>query len=213
MKIALEILGLSAAPASNGTYALILKEVDGDRKLPIVIGQPEAAAIGYELEGMKPSRPMTHDLLRSIIEAFDGRLTEVLIHDLRDGTFFASLVIEGASCDIDARPSDAIALALRLNAPIYILESLLEEAGFEIDEKDEDLDDIIAREKAREARKATQNSEFSLSESDNPDSFSDSNKTERDLLEQMQKAIDSENYEKAAKLRDRIEKIRKEEKE
>lgn len=198
MKVALEVLGLSATPTSTGAFALILKEVEGERRLPIVIGQPEAAAIGYELEGMKPTRPMTHDLLKTAIEALNGQVSEVLIHDLREGTFFASIIIDGANSDIDARPSDAIALAVRCNVPIYILESLMEEAGFEpeTEETDETFDPPLAAAK------------------NNMEQFKEQEQSGGSavvgLTEQLQKAISQENYEQAAKLRDQIEKLRKE---
>lgn len=205
MKVALEIVGLTPVPASNGAFALTLKEADGLRRLSIVIGQPEAAAIGYELEGMKPPRPMTHDLLKSIIDAMNGRLTEILIRDLHDGTFFASLSVEGADAEIDARPSDAIALAARCNAPIYILETLLAEAGYEPESYDDDDDDDNDR---------PDNENDDLIKKAAAAKFDDSSKktgsTIDDLLGRLQAAVTQENYEQAAKLRDQIEKLRKE---
>ncbi|MBL7975175.1 MAG: bifunctional nuclease family protein, partial [Candidatus Kapabacteria bacterium] len=101
-KIQLEILGLSASPASNGAYALILKETGGTRRLPIVIGAPEAQAIAVEMEGVKPPRPMTLDLLKNIIEQFGGTVSEVSIVDMKDSTFFAVIIIDGLSLEIDA---------------------------------------------------------------------------------------------------------------
>jgi bifunctional DNase/RNase len=199
MKVALEVFGLSAAPASSGAFALILKEVEGDRRLPIVIGQPEAAAIGYELEGMKPTRPMTHDLLKSAIEALNGQVSEVLIHDLREGTFFASIIIDGAASDVDARPSDAIALAVRCNVPIYILENLMDEAGYE--PGSEEIEDAFETPLA-----AAANSSEQFMEKEQPEGSS----LAAGLMEQLQKAILQENYEQAAKLRDQLEKLRKE---
>ncbi len=197
MKVALEVLGLSAMPTSAGAFTLILKEVEGERHLPIVIGQPEAAAIGYELEGMKPTRPMTHDLLKTAIEALNGQVIEVLIHDLRDETFFASIIIDGATTDIDARPSDAIALAVRCNVPIYILESLMDEAGRKPESEDTE-DNIDA------PLSAANNNKEHYKENAQPGSTAVVG-----LMEQLQKAISQENYEHAAKLRDQIEKLRK----
>ncbi|MFZ9815505.1 MAG: bifunctional nuclease family protein, partial [Candidatus Kapaibacteriota bacterium] len=143
-KVQVEVLGLSQSPTSNGSYALILKEVDGDRRLPIVIGAPEAGAIAYEIEGVHTSRPMTHDLIKSIIETFDSKVTEIFIHEMKDSTFYASLHFSGSDSVVDARPSDAIAIALRFDAPIYIASSLLDLAGFSLDELEttDDADDI-----------------------------------------------------------------------
>lgn len=194
-KVALEVLGLSATPQSNGAFALILKEAEGERRVPIIIGQPEATAIGYELEGMKPSRPMTHDLLKAIIEAMNGQLTEVLIHDLHDGTFFASIIIDGATADIDARPSDAIALAVRCKAPIYIYESLMDEAGFEAEDEPADEEINPTKEYSREARKNVIEAE--------------AQSPVTGLMEELNRAITAENYEQAARLRDEIEKLQK----
>ncbi|GAB1430937.1 bifunctional nuclease family protein [Ignavibacteria bacterium] len=202
MKVALEIVGLTPVPASNGAFALTLKEVDGLRRLSIVIGQPEAAAIGYELEGMKPPRPMTHDLLKSVIDAMNGQLTEILIRDLRDGTFFASLSIKGADGDIDARPSDAIALAARCNAPIYIMETLIDEAGYEPDDYNEDSDDDN-NDDNNDLIKKTAAAKLD-------DSSKKTGSTIDELLGRLQTAVAQENYEQAAKLRDQIEKLRKE---
>ena len=143
-KIQVEVLGLSQSPTSNGSYALILKEVDGDRRLPIVIGAPEAGAIAYEMEGVHTSRPMTHDLIKSIIETLDTKVTEIFIHEMKDSTFYASLHFFGIDSVVDARPSDAIAIALRFEAPMYIASSLLDLAGFSLEEyegKDDDEDD------------------------------------------------------------------------
>jgi len=139
-KIQLTVLGLSASPASNNAYALILKEVNGDRRLPIIIGAFEAQAIALEMENVVPPRPMTHDLLKTIIDSFGGFLTEVYINELKEGTFYARLIFEDQGVEIDARPSDAIALAVRCNAPIYVNSEILMETGIvpQVDEQDID---------------------------------------------------------------------------
>lgn len=208
-KIQLEILGLSASPASNGAYALILKESGGTRRLPIVIGAPEAQAIAVEMEGVKPPRPMTHDLLKNVIEQFGGAVSEVNIVDLRDSTFYATIIVDGLSAEIDARPSDAIALAVRFNAPIYISESILLEAGFfpdnqdaleegeeEGEEEDNDLLDILRDKKEKEKEEEPSEEEIS----------------KLSYFEQLKiklgKAISSEDYELAAKIRDEMQKIK-----
>ena len=137
----LVIMGISPSPTANNAYALILKESDGKRRLPIIIGAFEAQAIAIELEGVIPPRPMTHDLLKSLLEAFDITLTEVFINELRDGTFYAKLIFEEVNLEIDVRPSDAIALAVRCSAPIYVSADILDETGLYPpgDDNDDDL--------------------------------------------------------------------------
>ena len=113
-KIQVDILGLSTSPSSGGAYALILKEMNGNRRLPIIIGAFEAQSIALEMEGIKPPRPLTHDLMKNIIDTFGVSLQDVYINELRDGTFYAKITIEGVSDsqEVDSRPSDAIALAV-----------------------------------------------------------------------------------------------------
>lgn len=112
-KIQVDIIGISTSPSSNGAYALILQETHGNRRLPIVIGAFEAQAIALEMENIHPPRPMTHDLMKSTIEALGASLVEVTINDLNDGTFYAQLILDSTGVEIDSRPSDAIALAVR----------------------------------------------------------------------------------------------------
>lgn len=188
-KIQLSVLGLSASPASNNAYALILKEVEGNRRLPIIIGAFEAQAIALEMEKVTPPRPMTHDLLKSLIDSFGAFLSEVLINELKEGTFYAKLIFEDMGIEIDARPSDAIALAVRCNAPIYVSEDILEETGI-VPQSDEEAfpgakEDFTAEDE--QAQKP---------------------KTRIDHLQSMlEKAIKNEDYERAANLRDEIKKI------
>jgi len=123
-RIQVEIMGLSTSPSSGGAYALILKESSGQRRLPIIIGAFEAQSIALEMEGIKPPRPLTHDLMKNIIDTLGGELNDIFINELRDGTFYARLNFEGQ--EIDSRPSDAIALAVRLKAPIFVAETVME---------------------------------------------------------------------------------------
>jgi hypothetical protein len=203
-KIQVEVLGLSQSPTSNGSYALILKEVDGDRRLPIVIGAPEAGAIAYEMEGVHTSRPMTHDLIKSIIETFDTKVTEIFIHEMKDSTFYASLHFYGIESVVDARPSDAIAVALRFEAPIYIASSLLDLAGFSLEEyegKDDDDDDSDEPD-----IEETEEEEIDFFLKDGAQKKRQPSMSKKERLEsELEQAIKDEDYEKAAKLRDEIE--------
>ncbi len=206
-KIQLEILGLSASQASNGAYALILKESSGTRRLPIVIGANEAQAIAIELEGIKAQRPMTHDLMKNVIEQLGATVTEVCIVDLRDSTFYASIVVEGITIEIDARPSDAIALAVRFNAPIYVIEKILDEAGF-----DPEGDDAADSEEDGESEEQDLMQLFSLPKEEPAEETAASEEDISNLpkVKQLQillaRAIKSEDYERAAQLRDEIQK-------
>lgn len=186
-KIKMDILGLSTSPSSGGAYALILNEAEGKRRLPIIIGTFEAQAIALELEHIKPPRPMTHDLMKSIIDTFEADFTQVFINDLSEGTFFAKILykLNGKELEQDARPSDAIALAVRFDAPIFVDEKVLDEAG-------------IITESEGEEGELTGSGEESSREM-----------TKLEKLEQeLQTAIDTENYEKAARLRDEIQKLK-----
>lgn len=187
-KVQVDILGLSTSPSSAGAYALILKETNGKRKLPIIIGAFEAQSIALELEGMKPPRPLTHDLMRNIIDTFAVSLNEVCINELRDGTFYAKLTIEGLSetYEIDSRPSDAIALAVRYGAPIFVGEEVLNEAGVVSEDEDDSTEEPV-KEEATEIKKPISKLE--------------------QLQSSLKEAIEKEDYERAAKLRDDIRKL------
>ena len=186
-KIQVNILGLSTSPSSAGAYALILKEIDGNRRLPIIIGAFEAQSIALEMEGIKPPRPLTHDLLKNVIEAMDVTLQEVFIHELRDGTFFAKIAIETLTDlkEIDSRPSDAIALAIRFGVPVYVADSIMEEAGITLD-----------TEPTGEAPTSDMPAEIQRHQS----------RLEH-LQNELKEAVDKEEYEKAAKLRDQMRKL------
>lgn len=196
-KIQVDILGLSPTPApGGGGYALILKEIGGDRRLPIIIGSFEAQHIALELEGIKPPRPLTHDLIRNIIEQLGFSISYVYINELRDGTFFAKIKMDVGSVDeVDSRPSDAIALALKFAVPIYVNEDVMNEVAFvpDKDSEDEGIEEDLFKqpEVAAAQEKATDPYTRKM------------NKLQTDL----KTAIDSEDYEKAASLRDEIKKL------
>jgi bifunctional DNase/RNase len=196
-KIQVDILGLSNSQAGTNAYALILKETDGVRQLPIVIGAPEAQAIANELEGVRPQRPMTHDLLKNIIDALGASVREVVISNLQDGTFFANIIFEYSEIEIDARPSDAIALSVRCGVPIYVVESVLDEAGFRADEDEQDAEDVDESSASSEGVTARPDERTSKAA-----------KSPRQQLEdELAAAIDAEDYERAAQLRDELSKL------
>ena len=143
-KIKLDILGLSSSQSQSGSFALVLGEENGNRRLPIIIGMFEAQAIAIEIEKVVPNRPMTHDLFKSFAGAFNYSVEEILISDLKEGVFFSKIVCSDGirQVEIDARPSDAIAIGIRFDVPIFTYESILSEAGIVLnefnDEEDED---------------------------------------------------------------------------
>jgi uncharacterized protein len=189
-KVQVEIMGLAASPASGGAYALILKEVSGSRRLPIIIGAFEAQAIALEMEGIKPPRPLTHDLIKNIIDTLGVTLHDVMISELRDGTFYARLSLNSLSTEIDSRPSDAIALAVRYGVPIFVSELVMTEAAFVPEEEGEEESDIeqMLGKSGETGQKKT------------PPKM-----TRLEMLQkQLKEAIDREDYEAAAKIRDEI---------
>jgi bifunctional DNase/RNase len=195
-KIQVDILGLSPTPApGGGGYALILKEIGGERRLPIIIGSFEAQHIALELEGIKPPRPLTHDLLRNMIEQLGFSISHVYINELRDGTFFAKIKMDvGSMEEIDSRPSDAIALALKFSVPIYVSEDVMNEVAF-IPEKEEDDEG--------EEGSLFKTPETGASEEELDPYSRKMNKLQIDL----KAAIDNEDYEKAASIRDEIKRL------
>lgn len=207
-KIRLDILGLSSSQSQVGSFALVLGERDGNRRLPIIIGGFEAQAIALEIENIKPNRPMTHDLILSIAQGFDIGLQEVVISDLREGVFYSRLVMyqEGDMKEIDARPSDAIAIAVRYKAPIYTYEHILREAGIVI--KDADFPTGEEPEEEEETAQEPERDE-PRSEEMTPAQISNLTKGQliKKLTQQIEEAIAREDYEKAAKLRDEINKL------
>lgn len=194
-KVECEILGLSSSASTGSAYALLLKEVSGNRRLPIIIGQYEAQSIALELEGLRPPRPLTHDLLKIIIENLGAVVNEVIVSELKDNTFYAKIVLEVASLtnEIDARPSDAIALAVRMNAPIYVTDSVMDTASFlPSQEQPEFADD----------------SQESMDLPDTPPPTASSKEAKLAALqEKLRLALEVEDYERAAKIRDEIQKF------
>jgi bifunctional DNase/RNase len=152
-KIKLEILGLSSSQSQAGSFALVLGEESGNRRLPIIIGMFEAQAIAIEIEKIIPNRPMTHDLFKSFAHSFDYEVEQIVISDLKEGVFFAKIVCTNGdkTLEIDARPSDAIAIGLRFDAPIYTYETILAEAGIVLtDESEDDIAEIKSELKTTE---------------------------------------------------------------
>ena len=185
-KIKLEVKGLSYSQSQTGAYALILSEVDGNRKLPIIIGSFEAQSIALELEKMHPTRPLTHDLFKDFALMFGIYISEVIIHKFQEGVFYSKIIATNGEVvkEIDSRTSDAVALALRFNCPIFTYESILKETGISFDEEKET--------KAKKKTEAESN-EFS-------------NYNDDELQELLQTAVENEEYEKASQIRDEINK-------
>jgi hypothetical protein len=194
-KVQVEILGLSASPSTGGAYALLLKETYGVRRLPIIIGQFEAQSIALEMEGIKPPRPLTHDLLKNVIENLGGSISEIIIDELRDNTFYAKIKLDISSMtnDIDSRPSDAIALAVRTGSPLFVAEEVMKAASFvPSSENIEDETQIMNEGKeSSEILPGNNIQETKLAK----------------LQDQLREAIEKEDYERAAKLRDEINKL------
>jgi bifunctional DNase/RNase len=189
-KVKLEIVGLSYSQTQSGAYALVLAEVGGKRSLPIIIGGFEAQAIAIELENMTPTRPLTHDLFKSFALSFGIQIREIVIYNLNEGIFYAKLVCEkdGQISEIDARTSDAIALGVRFKCPIFTFESILASAGVILDENS----DFPAEMNEELDKQLPENSLNALS-------------TE-DLQQQLENALEDEDYEQASKIRDEIAK-------
>lgn len=197
-KIELEIVALSHSIAGSQSYAVVLGETVGVRRLPIVIGGSEAQAIAVALEKMNPSRPLTHDLMKNLLDRFDIELQEVIISDLKDGIFFAKLVCDraGESVEIDSRTSDAIALAVRFGCPIFTYEFVLDQAGIIMeDTQSADDDDVDDEEDAEvEVEKLVSDSSGDLTQI-----------SLTKLQEMLDQLLAEEDYEKAAKVRDEIQ--------
>ena len=194
-KVQVEILGLSSSPSTGGAYALLLKESFGIRRLPIIIGSFEAQSIALEIEGIKPPRPLTHDLLKNMVDNLGGTIKEIIIDELSDNTFFAKIIVEVSSItnEVDSRPSDAIALAVRSGAPIFVAEEVMKAASFVPSSEDSESKDF-----ADELR--------STSDSEITDT---SRETQiASLQDQLREAIEKEDYERAAILRDKIGKLK-----
>lgn len=195
-KIKLEILGLSSSQSQTGSFALVLGETEGNRRLPIIIGMFEAQAIAIEIEKIIPNRPMTHDLFKSFANNFHFTVEEIVISDLKEGVFFAKIICSDGlkRTEIDARPSDAIAIGLRFDSPIYTYENILAEAGIVLtDEQEEDEPKVEPKSRTRKepvSRKGEDLKNYSVDK----------------LNEILKEAIDKEDYERAAKIRDELSK-------
>ncbi len=198
--VRLNIRGISYSQTQNGAYALILSEVDGERKLPIVIGAFEAQSIAIALEReIKPPRPLTHDLFKNFAERFEIVIKQVIIHKLVDGVFYSSIICERDRIEeiIDARTSDAIALALRFKAPIFTYRNILDQAGVFLQQSDAEIMNPDGSSE-EELENVTIESKGTSSES------AYSKMTLDELNDQLAQAVESEDYEKAAKIRDEI---------
>ncbi len=195
-KIKLEILGLSSSQSQTGSFALVLGEVSGNRRLPIIIGMFEAQAIAIEIEKIIPNRPMTHDLFKSFASSFHFHVEEIIISDLKEGVFFAKVVCSDGlkKTEIDARPSDAIAIGLRFDAIIYTYETILAEAGIVLTDQEEEEAEVKPEAKAKvkkESPKKTLSEDYKNCSIDK-------------LKDLLKDALGKEDYEKAAKIRDEL---------
>jgi len=192
-KIKLNILGITPSQTQSGAYTLTLVDADGDLQLPIIIGGAEAQSIAIELEKMKPTRPLTHDLFKSVSNAFGISVTEVYIYKFVEGVFFAKLVCknETQTEEIDSRTSDAVAIAVRFNCPIYTDEKVIEDLGYNPSKENES------------------NSSVDLKSEDDFDDTTISSLTADELNQLLMNAIDEEAYEKASRIRDEINKRKK----
>jgi len=193
-KIKLEILGLSPSQSQSGSFALVLGEEYGNRRLPIIIGMFEAQAIAIEIEKIVPNRPMTHDLFKQFAKNFGFTVREIVISDLREGIFFARIVCSDGVQEtvVDARPSDAIAIGIRFGVSIFTYETILSEAGItaSAEEEEEEQEELVR------------------TSSRSPRAFSEQLKdmTVDELQKMLDEALGNEEYERAAKIRDEISK-------
>lgn len=189
-KVKLSILGLSYSQTQTGAYALVLAEEEGNRRIPIIIGAVEAQAIAIQLEGLKPPRPLTHDLFLRMAMAFEIELVEVFIHRLDEGIFYAEIVClqKGNMVRIDSRTSDAIALALRFDCSVYTTEEILEKAGIIMEFEENEDEAPENQEAATTQSERTNYGKYTLEE----------------LNELLENAIHDEDYEKASEIRDEI---------
>lgn len=189
-KVELEVVGLTSGHSQKSSYTLILGEVDGRVKLPIVIGAFEAQAIALYLEKIKPQRPLTHDLFTSFAQSFHIKVKEVLINDLVEGIFYSRIVCQanGETVEIDARTSDAVALAIRFSCPIYTKKEILQNAGIELEDEAAENPEHVDEDFMARISQGEDYSELNMDE----------------LKELLDEAIQVEDYDKAAQIRDEI---------
>ncbi|MBL7928934.1 MAG: bifunctional nuclease family protein [Bacteroidia bacterium] len=193
----LELLNLTLSQSQSGAYTLVLGEADGKRRLPIIIGNFEAQAIIIELENMTPNRPLTHDLFKNFAMSFEINIDEVVIYKLHEGIFFSKLICSNQEkqIEIDARTSDAVAMAVRFNCPIYTYEAILAQAGVLFEEESAPSESKPVKEKKAGTRQSKDKDITSLSTDE--------------LQELLQRAIEDEAYEKASQIRDELNKRKK----
>ena len=193
-KIKLNILGLSYSQTQSGAYALVLAEEQGSRRIPIIIGAVEAQAIAIQLEGLKPPRPLTHDLFLNTALSFNIEMSEVFIHKLDEGIFYSEIVFEqnGSKIKIDSRTSDAVALALRFRCSVFTTEEILEKAGI-----------ILEFDEEGKVNKESEEDEVSVIE-DDQDTRNYSEYSDEELNKLLNNAVSSEDYEKASEIRDEL---------
>ncbi len=196
-RVKLTVTGISYSQTQSGAYALILNEENGDRRIPIIIGGFEAQAIVIKLENLDPPRPLTHDLFKKFADEFSISVIEVMIYKLEEGVFFSKLVCNNGvkEYSIDSRTSDAVALALRFDCPIFITEEILEKAGITVNQSDTDT-----------TSSAEPDNVFT-NVSDKYSSYSD-----EELYKMIDDSVKTEDYERAASIRDEIEKRKKKKK-
>ena len=189
-KVQCEILGLSTNPSTGGAYAILLKEIEGARRLPIIIGAFEAQAIALEMEGIKPPRPLTHDLLKTLVDNLGANVVEIIVNELKENTFYAKIILEasGLTNEIDARPSDAIALAVRTYAPIYVNETVMSTAAF-IPSEETDIPGFENTDMDSDKKPPSKEAQLAA------------------LQDKLREALESEEFERAAKLRDDIKRL------
>jgi hypothetical protein len=201
--IKLNVLGISYSQTQSGAYALILTEEQGDRRIPIIVGGFEAQAIAIELEGLKPPRPLTHDLFLSFAKVYGISIKEVVIYKLEEGVFYAQLLCDNGDekITLDARTSDAIALALRFKCPIYTTEEIISKAGIVLDFDKETGEASETPSKEKKPEKKVKSSK--------PDTTDYTSLSTEELQKMLDNAITNENYEKASALKEEIDRRKK----
>ncbi|MFN4854787.1 MAG: bifunctional nuclease domain-containing protein [Bacteroidota bacterium] len=189
-KIKLEVVQIQYSQTQSGAYALVLEDTKGKRRIPIIIGGLEAQAIAVELERMKPSRPLTHDLFKPIFDEFGLQVTEVIIYNLVEGIFYAKIICSNGEkeVEIDSRTSDAIAIALRFECPIYTFDFIVSSAGISLEDEDSQVGNEEGEEDITDEDLITEYSRF----------------TDVQLDEMLNKALENEDYEKASRIRDEM---------
>jgi len=203
-KIDLEIFDISHSGTNSGAYAMVLVEKGGNRKIPIIIGSSEAQAIAIELENMKPSRPLTHDLYMNTLTAFNMTVNEVLIYNYNEGIFFAKVIVTDGEriIEIDSRSSDAVAIAVRFRVPIRCYETILQSMGIDPSEDSQSEDDL--------EEEVEIVFEPDMDDLETPSKEIDKKKKLKELRDKLSQAIENEEYEAASKLKKAIEKLESE---